>query len=124
VPRGLLAIVAPIAALIAAGCAGGYEQALLAQFFTASRLLDRTALQTISTSIFDPRTDGTVLRFDVDRIAPEDHGEKRVTVTATVHRPSGETVPETLIVTMRRANQAVDPGATSEWFITRVAQAK
>jgi hypothetical protein len=109
-----------VAGLIAIGCSGGYEQALLAQFFTASRLLDRTALQSVSTVMFDPRTEGTVLRFDVERIGPEDHGEKRVTVSARVHLPNGETVPKTLIVTMRRADPAVDTGTTSRWIITGV----
>jgi len=101
------------AVLSAIGCAGGYEQALLAQFFTASRLLDRTALQTISTVIYDPRTEGTVLRFEVERIGPEDHGEKRVTVSAQVHVPSGEIVRKELTVTLRQ----VDP---ARWIITSV----
>ncbi len=107
--------------LSAIACAGGYEQALLAQFFTASRLLDRTALQNVATVIFDPRTDGTVLRFDVERIVPEDHNEKRVTVSARVHLPNGDTVQQTLVVTMRRADPAVDKGTTSQWIITKVA---
>jgi hypothetical protein len=105
----------------AIACAGGYEQALLAQFFTASRLIDRTALQNMATVIFDPRTDGTVLRFDVERIASEDHNEKRVTVSARVHLPNGEIVQQTLIVTMRRTDPTVDKGVTSRWMITKVA---
>jgi hypothetical protein len=109
-----------VAGLSAVACAGGYEQALLAQFFTASRLLDRTALQNISTVIFDPRTDGTVLRFDVERVAPEDHNEKHVTVSAQVHLPGGDTVQKVLIVTMRRVDPAVDRGVTSRWVITKV----
>jgi hypothetical protein len=107
--------------LSAIACAGGYEQALLAQFFTASRLLDRTALQNMATVIFDPRTDGTVLRFDVERIDPEDHNEKRVTVSARVHLPNGDTVQQALVVTMRRADPAVDKATTSQWIITKVA---
>ncbi len=107
--------------LSAIACAGGYEQAVLDQFFTASRLIDRTALQNIATVIFDPRTDGTVLRFDVERIAPEDHNEKRVTVSARVHLPNGDTVQQTLVVTMRRADPAVDKGTTSKWIVTKVA---
>jgi len=112
---------AVVAVLLAAGCSGGYEQALVGQFFTASRLLDRTALAEIATVIFDPRTDGTVLRFDVDRITPEDHGQKRVIVIATVHLPSGKIIPETLVLTLRRADPAVDKGTMSKWIITKVA---
>ncbi|HWF85727.1 MAG TPA: hypothetical protein VG222_12805, partial [Vicinamibacterales bacterium] len=74
----------------------------------------------MATVIFDPRTDGTVLRFDVERIAPEDHNEKRVTVSARVHLPNGDTVQKTLLVTMRRADRAVDKGTTSQWIITKV----
>jgi len=108
------------AVLSAIGCAGGYEQALLAQFFTASRLLDRTALQNISTVIYDPRTEGTVLRFDVERIGPEDHGEKRVTVSAQVHVLDGSTVLKTLVVTLRRPDPSTDQRTTSRWIVTRV----
>ena len=121
--RALLAMVA--AGLSAVACAGGYEQALLAQFFAASRMLDRTALQNISTVIFDPRTDGTVLRFDVDRISPEDHGEKRVAVTAVVHLPTGVTVPEALEVTLRRRDPTAGEGLTTgRWVVTGVAKTR
>lgn len=116
--RAVLAVL--VITLTATACAGGYEQALLTQFFAASRLLDRTALQNISTVIFDPRTDGTVIRFDIENIAPDDHGGKRVTVSARVHLPNGDTVPKTLIVTMRPADPAIDKGTTSRWIITKV----
>jgi hypothetical protein len=105
----------------ASGCANGYERALLAQFFAASRLLDRTALQNIATVVFDPRTDGTVLRFDVERITPEDRHRETATVSARVRMPRGDIVQKHLIVTMRRTDPAVDTGVTSRWIVTSVA---
>jgi hypothetical protein len=122
--RTLLVLTMIALALSAIACADRYERALLAEFFAASRLLDRTALQDVSTVIFDPRTDGTVLRFEVERISPEDHNEKRATVSARVHLPGGEIAQRTLIVTMRRADPAVDKSTTSKWIITSVVNEK
>jgi hypothetical protein len=118
------AAVAIALALSAAACANGYEHALIAQFFAASRLLDRTALQDVSTTIFDPCTDGTVLQFDLKGISPENGHEKRATVSARVRRPDGDTVQETLIVTMRRADPAASDGATARWIVTSVVKEK
>ena len=116
-------LVALALATSAIACAGGYEQALLTQFFAASRLDDRTALQPIATAIFDPRTDGTVLSFDIAGSTPEDHGTKRITVSARVHLPGGETVQKQLVVTMRRSDPAIDKDTTSRWIITSVTSA-
>ena len=49
----------------------GPEQSLLGQFFSASRLRDNTSLDNIATVIFDPRTQGTVMTFTVQTVAPE-----------------------------------------------------
>lgn len=110
-----------VLALTAVACGGGYEQALIAHFFTASRLEDRTALQPIATVMFDPRTDGTVLRFDITGINTAADGTERVTVSARVHLPGGDTVEKTLVVTMRRSDPAVDKGMTSRWIITGIS---
>jgi hypothetical protein len=53
-------------------CSGGPEQALVGQFFNASRLRDNTSLDNIATVIFDPQTQGTVTTFSVTNISPED----------------------------------------------------
>ncbi len=90
------------ASLIAAGCSGGAEQAIIGQFFAASRLVDRTALEKVATVAFDPRTQGTVTRFSIQRVSPERGMMKEVTLSATVHLPSGETRRKTLVITMRR----------------------
>ena len=63
----LLAVVS----LLAAACSGAAEQAVIGQFFNASRLRDNTALERFATVIFDPRTRGTVTRFTVDAIGSE-----------------------------------------------------
>jgi hypothetical protein len=52
-------------------CSHASERAILDQFFAASRLRDKTALDRISTVIFEPRTEGTVSSFDITAVAPE-----------------------------------------------------
>jgi hypothetical protein len=56
-------------ALVAA-CSGA-EQAIVGQFFNASRLRDNTSLDNFATVIFDPRTQGTVTTFSVNAVGPE-----------------------------------------------------
>lgn len=49
-----------------AGCAdAGAERLLLERFFAASRLLDRTDLARYATTVFEPTTDGIVVRFRI-----------------------------------------------------------
>jgi hypothetical protein len=62
--------VACVCAIVAA-CAGAAEQAVIGQFFSASRLLDRTSLDGFATVVFDPRTQGIVTDFSVQSISPE-----------------------------------------------------
>ena len=83
-------------------CAGAAEHAVLERFFTASRLRDFTALESVSTVMFEPRQDGTVLAFDIARITPTGADVEEVLVNATVHLPSGRTEPRPLVVTLRR----------------------
>ena len=59
------------AALVLAVACSGSEQALVGQFFSASRLRDNTSLDNLATVMFDPRTQGTVTTFTVQTIAPE-----------------------------------------------------
>jgi hypothetical protein len=112
-----------VLALVAAACADGYTQALLTRFFAASRLEDRTALGPIATVMFDPRTDGTVLDFDITSSRVQPNGEERVLVSARVHLPNGDTVHKPLVVTMRRSNPAADKSTTSRWIVVDVAGA-
>lgn len=52
-------------------CSHASERAILDRFFAASRLRDNTALDSISTVIFEPRTEGTVSSFDITAVTPE-----------------------------------------------------
>jgi hypothetical protein len=61
------------ALLVALAC--GSEQALVGQFFSASRLRDNTSLDNLATVMFDPRTQGTVTSFTVQTVAPEQRSQ-------------------------------------------------
>jgi hypothetical protein len=54
-----------IVALTTISCSAASERELIDQFFTASRLRDRTALARFSTVVFEPRSDGIVEEFVV-----------------------------------------------------------
>ena len=92
-------------AVVLGGCAA-QEQTLLEQFFGASRLRDTTALQRVSTVIFEPREQGIVRTFEVTGVSPEQmlRGAvtKDVTVQAPVILPDGRTVRKTIVITMQR----------------------
>jgi len=82
------------------GCSGAREHALLERFFTASRLRDLTALRTVSTVVFEPKEQGTVVSFEITSIEEVSVGSKIVRVSAQVRRPNGQTVPQILLVTI------------------------
>jgi hypothetical protein len=105
----VLFFAAPLLGALVA-CAGDAEHGILTQFFAGSRLRDLTALTQVSTVVFEPRRDGTVLDFRVEEVGPErqvgdqgGHLSKDVTVRARVRLPTGETVQKTFVVTMERA---------------------
>ena len=116
-------VMAVAIAVVLGGCAA-QEQTLLEQFFGASRLRDTTALQRVSTVIFEPREQGIVRTFEVTGVSPEQmlRGAvaKDVTVQAPVILPDGRTVRKTIVVTMQR-----DSGdRTKPWLVVafRVAE--
>jgi len=104
--------------LFALSCAPhAAEQLLLEQFFSASRLRDRTALQPISTVIFEPRLDGTVTTFTVTSVVDLEQAggqvkSKQVTVTAPVRLPNGGTATKRLIFVLERRDRWVVTGFT------------
>ena len=104
-------------ALLLSGCSAHPEEPLLERFFEASRLRDRTALQSISTVIFEPRDDGIVTRFDITNVTQEERGEgtatKNVTLKAPVKLPDGRILQKTLTVTMEKRS--------GNWLVTGVA---
>jgi len=66
----LLAAVS-LSTLTVAACSGGSEQPVLNQFFSASRLRDKTALQSFARVAFEPRLQGTINRFVITSVTPE-----------------------------------------------------
>jgi hypothetical protein len=82
------------------GCSGAREHALLDQFFAASRLRDLTALRNLSSVVFEPREQGTVLSFEIKSVEEVSAGSKVVRVDARVRRPDGQIAREMLLVTI------------------------
>jgi len=110
-------------AVVLGGCAAP-EQSLLDAFFGASRLRDTTALQRVSTVIFEPREQGIVRTFEITGVTPERvDGQqtitKQVTVVAPVILPDGQTVRKTLVITLTRGSA----GESSRWMVTGVREA-
>jgi hypothetical protein len=82
------------------GCSNAREHALLDQFFAASRLRDLTALRNVSSVVFEPREQGTVLSFEIKSVEEVSAGSKLVRVDAHVRRPDGQIAREMLLVTI------------------------
>jgi len=108
---------AAVLGLTAAACGHPREQALVDQFFTASRLRDKTAAQTVSTVFFDPKDQGLVRDFTIDSVGAEEESggvaTKSVRLSASVESPEGLTSKKTIYVTMQRRQGAA-------WLITGV----
>ena len=101
--------------LVLIACSPPAERLLLEQFFAASRLRDKTALQPIATVIFEPREQGTIAAFDITQVATRREGErelKDVTFYAPVRLPSRATVQQTLVVRMEKIG--------GRWLITSI----
>jgi hypothetical protein len=111
-----LAVLVTAGLLALAGCAAP-EQSLVDAFFGASRLRDTTALQQVSTVVFEPREQGIVRTFEITGITPERMLSaavaKDVTVQAPVMLPDGRTVRKTIVITMQR--QGSD--GASPWLV-------
>jgi hypothetical protein len=103
-----------------AACGHPAEKALVDQFFSASRLRDRTAAQSVSTVFFDPKDQGLVRQFTIKSVTPEEESggvaSKNVTLNASVESLDGVRSQKTIFVTMQRR-----PGAA--WMITGVTVA-
>ena len=102
------------------GCARhGSEQVLLDQFFNASRLRDRTALQKISTVILEPLEQGAVTTFTITNVVDLEGPSgliqsKQVNVSAPVMLPDGRTAQKTLSFVLQRG----DRRTTAPWIVT------
>lgn len=91
-----------VAVGIAIACARGAEYAVIEQFFSASRLRDLTALEKVSTVIFEPRQDGTVLAFEIVDVHRTGDDSEELLVSASVRLPSGQIVKKPLLITLKR----------------------
>ena len=91
---------AALGVILLSACSGARERALLDKFFTASRLRDLTAVRTVSSVVFEPREQGTVLDFEIKSVEKLSAGSRIVRVDADVRRPDGQTERETLLVTI------------------------
>jgi hypothetical protein len=106
--------------LLTAACARhGAEHVLLDQFFSASRLRDRTALQKISTVILEPLEQGAVTTFTITGVVDVEGPDglvqsKQVNVSAPVRLPDGRTAQKTLSVVLERG----DRQTTAPWIVT------
>lgn len=102
--------VAPVAvvgllAVAVAGCGlriADPEFALLTQFFSESRLRDLTALQKISTVVFEPTRDGVVTSFEIQTVTAKGTDAKDVVIAAPVRRPDGRVENKRFTVTVQR----------------------
>jgi hypothetical protein len=107
-----------MAGLVACGHAS--EKALVDQFFSSSRLRDRTAVQSIATVFFDPKDQGLVRQFAIVNVTPEEQSggltSKNVTIRASVESLAGMMSDKTIFITMQRRPDA-------DWMITGVTVA-
>jgi hypothetical protein len=107
-------------ATLTAACGHPAEKALVDQFFSASRLRDRTAAQSFATVFFDPKDQGVVRHFTVRSVSPEEDSggvvSKNVTIDAAVESLAGEKAEKTIFMTMQRRPNAA-------WMITGVTVA-
>jgi hypothetical protein len=109
-----------LAAAMLAACGHPAERALVDQFFSASRVRDRTAAQAVATVFFDPKDQGLVRQFAITHVTPEEESagvvSKNVTIRASVESLDGVKSDKTIFVTMQRRPNAA-------WLITGVTVA-
>ena len=66
------------------------EEQLLTDFFEASRVYDTSVMARLSALPLNPKTDGIVDAFDIQRVDRTDGGASNVTLTARVRRFDGQ----------------------------------
>ena len=81
---------------------GRQERSTVDEFFAASRLRDKTAIQKVATVIFEPNVQGIVERFEITKVSPEENGTKTINVSAQVKLPDGRMIQKTIVLTMTR----------------------
>jgi hypothetical protein len=58
--------------VLAVACSHGSERTVLEEFFGASRLRDKTALQAFATVPFEPQVQGIITSFTIARVSPDE----------------------------------------------------
>ena len=116
------------AAVSAAACSIPPEQPIVADFFAASRLRDTTALAKFATVVFEPREQGIVASFEIERVSPERTSGgmrlKEVVVRAVVRDREGRSGERRLTVTLQKRGGTDDPHALyAGWIVTAVTDA-
>jgi hypothetical protein len=101
----------------AAACSSAPEEAILQQFFRASRLNDGTSLAGFAVARFAPQTSGTITGFDIAGISEEQRAPLGVSAVAREHEAARD---EDLEFTKRKDAYYV---ANTE-AITRVLKAE
>ncbi len=85
------------------------EEQLLTDFFEASRLYDTSVMARLSAVPLNPRTEGIVDSFEVQRVDRANESSEQVTVAARVRSFDGQVRPRTFVFTLTRQE--------SRWFI-------
>jgi hypothetical protein len=109
-----------LTAVTLAACSTAAEQTVLGEFFAASRLRDKTALQTISTVPFEPNVQGIITGFAITKVTPtsgDGVGSEDVSISAPVKLPDGRTLRKDFVITMQRAPR---DGGGRPWVIVSI----
>jgi hypothetical protein len=113
-------LVVALTALTLAGCSSAPEQTILNEFFAASRLRDRTALQNVATVSFEPNVQGIITSFTITKVTPvagDGVRSEDVSISAPVKLPGGRTLQKNFVITMQRAPRE---GEGRRWVIMSI----
>ena len=85
----------------AAGCGVlSPEEQLLTDYFEASRVHDTSVIARLAARPFNPRANGVVDAFEIERVDRAEGGREQVTVTALVRQFDGQVLSRRLVFTM------------------------
>jgi len=107
---------------VLASCTAPPEQSILDQFFAAARLRDNTALGKLATVTFEPLERGIVDDFEITSVTTERPDRKHVTIAARVRLRDGQTVQETMAVTLERGVRRGDSESARRWIVTAIQE--
>lgn len=86
----LTAVLAAVAALSTAGCAGGGEQQIIKKFFDANRMRDQSTVGNMATVEFDPEEHGVVQAVSVVSVSEEQRAPLNIKQYASEWRSAQE----------------------------------